>query len=385
MSEERESPRAKEQGGRPLRLALVVSEHTVREYATLLERLLVGLADESIPVALVCPPSCDVQSLVFGAVEIVRHPAVDLPLTQRLSRPRLLERLRQFEPTVLHCHCESKASLTRWLSRQLAVPYLLTVNSLQRWRRRLSISPRRCARIVVPAKTVAESVARRYPRLVERIEQINIGAYVKQDCGCFATSSQLVSMVTAHRFDSGTDFENLFRAVKQLVIEGYEFVLAMVGEGRAERQLRQQLEALDLLEVVTIVPRLRPWRSALAAGDIYIRAVASSTFDPFLLEAMSVGSAVAACKGGVDDLIIPDRTAVLFNPGDELSIRAALQRLLDRPEFARQLAEGAQEHLRENYSVSKMVGDTVRAYSRAMQWHAKRKRSSTAPCISAGV
>jgi glycosyltransferase involved in cell wall biosynthesis len=370
MSEGQESPRSQGPGDKSLRPALIVSEHTIREYATLLERLLVGMADESIPVVLVCPPRCDVKSLSFGAVEIIRHPAVDLPLMQRLTRPQLLEKLRHFEPTVLHCQCESKASLTRWLSRQLAVPYLLTVNSLQR--RRLSISPRRCAKIIVPAKTIAESVTQNYRRLTERIEQVNIGAFVEEDCGCFPSPSQLVSMVTAHRFDNGSDFENLFRAVKHLVINGYEFVLAMLGQGRAERQLRQRLEALGLLDVVTIVPRLRPWRSALAAGDIYVQPVAATAFDPLLLEAMSVGSAVAACGGGVDDLIIPDQTAVLFDADDELSIRAALQRLLDRPEFARQLARGAQEYLRENHSVSKMVGDIVKAYREAVQWYTQR-------------
>lgn len=383
MSEEQQSPGSQERGNKPLRPALIISDRTSCEYSTLLERLLVGLADESIPVALVCPPRCDVQPVVFGAVEIIRYPSVDLPLSLRLSRPQLVRSLRQFEPSVLHCLCESKASLTRWLSRQLAVPYVISVNSLQSRRRRLSISPRRCAKILVPAKTIAESVAKNYPRLAERIEQVNVGAFVEQDCRCFSKPSQLVSMVTAHRFDRSGDFENLFRAVKHLVIDGYEFVLAMLGQGRSERDLRQRLEALDLLEVVTIVPRLRPWRSVLAAGDIYIQPVAANAFDPLLLEAMSVGSAVAACRGGVDDLIIPDRTAVVFDAHDELSIRAALQRLLDRPEFARQLARGAQECLRDGYSVSNMVGRTVEAYRGSVQWHAERRQTSEAACAQA--
>jgi len=32
---------------------------------------------------------------------------------------------------------------------------------------------------------------------------------------------------------------------------------------------------------------------------------------------MSIGAAVAACKGGVDDLIIGDKTALVFDPDDE--------------------------------------------------------------------
>jgi hypothetical protein len=62
---------------KPLRLALIVSEHTVLEYSISLEHLLVGLADESVPVALICPPSCDMDSVVSGAVEVIRHPVID--------------------------------------------------------------------------------------------------------------------------------------------------------------------------------------------------------------------------------------------------------------------------------------------------------------------
>jgi len=72
--------------------------------------------------------------------------------------------------------------------------------------------------------------------------------------------------------------------------------------------------------------------------------------------------AVAACKGGVDDFIIADRTAVVFNPNDEISIRGALQRLLDRKEFARQIARNAQQNLRENHSVSKMISSILQIY-----------------------
>jgi len=172
--------------------------------------------------------------------------------------------------------------------------------------------------------------------------------------------------VIAHPLDNVADFENLFSAVRNLVINEYEFILAVIGAGRAERQLRKLLAALDLQQTVTIVPRLKPWRSILAAGDIFIQPQPNAAFNPFLLEAMSLGSAVAACKGGVDDLIIKDQTAIVFDPNDELSIRSSLQRLFDRKEFARQLARGAQDYVRENHSVSGMISATLKTYREAV-------------------
>ncbi len=180
---------------KPLRLALIVSEHTVLEYSISLEHLLVGLADESIPVALVCPPSCDMASVVSGVVEVIRHPAFNLPLIGRLYKKELVEQLSRFKPTVLHCLCESKAGLTKHLARQLDLPYVLTVNSLQqRWKNfvyqrqihPLSISSNHCAKIIVPTKSIAANVAEVFPRFAERIEQINIGTFVGESRGCFA-------------------------------------------------------------------------------------------------------------------------------------------------------------------------------------------------------
>jgi glycosyltransferase involved in cell wall biosynthesis len=351
-----------------LRPALIASEHTVSEYSIFLKHLLVGLADESIPAALVCPAHCDVDSVVPPSVEVIRHPAFDFPLLWRQNRKSLNERLSDFKPGVLHCLCESKAPLTRRLAWELDLPYVLTVNSLQKQFGRLFISAKRCAKIIAPAGSIAANLVKVYPRFAERIEQINVGTFAEETVGCFRESGRLVSMVTAHPLRNTGDFESLLGAVKHLAIDGYEFMLVIIGGGRAERQLWKLLGALGLLQIVTIVPRLELWRSVLAAGDIFVQPVASDAFNPFLLEAMSVGSAVAGCKGGVDDLIIEDKTAVVFDPDDELSIRRSLQQLFDRRELAQRIAEGAQEYLRKNHTVSGMISSMLQIYRNAQQW-----------------
>ncbi|MFB0524388.1 MAG: glycosyltransferase family 4 protein [Phycisphaerae bacterium] len=366
-----------------LRLALIVSEHIVYEYSVFLEHLLVGLVDESIPAVLICPATCDVESVIFGAVEVIRYPAIKLPLMEPYNRNRLIEQLAEFRPTVLHCLCESKAGLAKHLARRLDLPYVLMVNSLRnRYNPAINcgakylaphftwglLTSKHCAKIIVPAKSIAANMTKAYPRFAERIEQINIGAFVEQHCVCFSDPSRLASMVIAHPLDNVVDFENLFGAVRHLAIHGYEFMLVVIGAGRAETQLRKLLAALDLSHSVTIVGRLKPWHSILAAGDIFIQPQPNAAFNPFLLEAMSIGSAVATCKGGVDDLIIKDRTAVVFDPNDEISIRGTLQRLFDRKEFARQLAKEAQQYVRDNHSVSNMISATLRTYREAEQW-----------------
>ena len=87
--------------------------------------------------------------------------------------------------------------------------------------------------------------------------------------------------------------------------------------------------------------------------------------------------AMTACKGGVDDLIIEGKTAFVFNPDDRLSIYSCLKRIFDTPDLARQIAAGAQEHLRRNHHVSAMVASTLALY------HEATRPTQTKPEISA--
>jgi glycosyltransferase involved in cell wall biosynthesis len=352
---------------RSLRPALIVSARNITEHTTFVRHLVVGLADESIPVTMVCPPGHDMASVAPVPAELLTHPLLDFPLMERVGIERLAAQLERFRPTVLHGLCESRAGLTRRLARALDIPYVLMVNSLARRVHKLPVSPTRCVRIVVPAETIRASVIRAQSRFADRVRRIHMGVFVETDTICFTDPGRLASIVVAHPLHRVADFEAFFRAVKALQTDGREFLVAVMGAGPAERKLRRLLASLGLSGIVTIVPILNPWPSVMAAGDIFVQPQPLRAFSVFLLEAMGVGTAVAACRGGVDDLIIPNETAVVFEPDKEPSIRQALMQLLDGHDFARQLATTAQEHVRAHYSVSAMVSAFLKTYVEAQQ------------------
>lgn len=349
------------------RPVLIVSRETISEYSMFLERLLVGLAGESIQVMLICPPDCDVGSVTFGITEVVRYPSIELPFWGRYYRSRLVQQLEKFRPTVLHCLCQKRAAFTRRLARQLNLPYVLTVNSLQKRRRQLSISSNRCRAITAPAANITANVAQFHPRFSDRIEQVNIAALVSEKSNCFSETGRLASIVTPGPLKKDNRFENVLEVVKRLAIEGHEFLLVVTDSGPAKKQLRRSISARGLSRIVVRVPLIRPCRLVLGAADIFIRAAVSTSFEPLMLEAMSLGTAVAACRGGVDDLIIEGQTAAVFDPNDEFSLYKCLQDLLNRREEACKLAAGAQQYLRENYSLGGMTSSFLRIYREARE------------------
>jgi len=350
---------------KPPRVALIASHRTISEYPLYLKHLLVGLADESLGVLLICPPGCDIDSLVPPAVEVVRHPAIDVPLMKYYNRRALFDRLSKFQPDILHCLCETSAPLVRWLARHLNVPYLLNVNSIASRFQLLSLSPTRLFTIIAPAKTIADSLAASHRKFADRVRQINIGTFVDDTTACFAHPDRLPGVVIAPPLDNPAGLQNLFHALQRLTIDGYQFMTVIIAAGRAEKNLRKQLRPIGLLRAVTIVPRFLGLYSASSAADVFIIPRPSASFNMLLLAAMSAGSVVAACTGGVDDLIIEGKTALTFNPDDQLSTYNCLKRIFDAPEVARQIASDAQQHLRQSHHVSDMVGSTLSLYRQA--------------------
>lgn len=349
------------------RPVLIASRGTVAEHTTCLQRLLVGLADESITTALVCPPNCGLECLAPIPDDVFTHPLVDLPFMGRFGVESLAAQLERFRPTVLHCLCESRAALACRLAQRLDVPYVLAVNALVKKASRLSISPTHCTRILVPAGTIHASAAKAHVRYADRMRQINLGTFAGAEPVCFSDPSHLSSILVVHPFHHIGHFEGFFKAVRGLLADGHEFMVVIMGSGRAERPLRKRLAEYGLSQVVTLVPPLDPWRSVLATADIFVQPQPNAAFSVVLLEALGLGLAVVACAGGVDDLIVPNQTALVMEPDNERSIRENLARLLSDHRFARQLAGMAQSYVGGHHSVGGMISATLETYAEAQQ------------------
>jgi glycosyltransferase involved in cell wall biosynthesis len=350
---------------KPPRVAVIASRRTLTEYPSYLKHLLVGLVDDSAPVILVCPTENNADSVVPPAVEVFRHPAIDIPLMKHYNLHLLLKRVLKFKPEIIHCLCETSASTARWLARNLNIPYLLNINSIPyRWAG-IGFSATRCVGIIVPSKIIVNSFISAYPKFADRVRQINIGTFVDDSTACFIHPEHLPGIVVAPPVDNPAGIENIFQAIHRLNVDGYQFIAAVISSGGQEGILWKKLRSLDLLGTVTIVPRPLGLYSAGSAADIFIVPRPSDRFNMLLLTGMSVGSAIAAAKGGVDDLIIEDKTACIFNPDDQISIYNCLKHFFDRPDEARRLAESAQQYLRQNYHVSGMISSVISLYRQA--------------------
>ncbi|MCK5000610.1 MAG: glycosyltransferase family 4 protein [Anaerohalosphaera sp.] len=350
-----------------IRPALLVEGYTLRDYSTCLRNLFVGLNEKKYSAALVCPPGKGAESVICPNVELIRYPMFNIPLLYLQNRKLLIDSLAKFKPTVLHAISPGKYSLTKYLAHELQIPYVLTFNSQPKKRYNFVVTDKNCSSIIASSKTIAESISKTYRRCKEPIHQITIGTFVTDTCAAFSQTNNIPSIIVAQKLTNSAHFLPLLNAVRHLTIEGREFIIAIIGTGPAERDIYRHIRSMGLSNVITLVGNIRPLRRIFAQADIFVQPEPTNQFNSTLLEAMSVGMAVATSCQSKDDLIIENETAILFDQHDEISVYSTLQKLLDKREFARQLGKGAQAYLRKNHSVSNMTAAIENAYLTAQQ------------------
>lgn len=360
----------------------LVDRQVYQGYTSYIRRILVGLTGTAYASALVCPACVDTEAILCPSVELIEHPALRLPVFWQQNRRILLERLSRFKPTVIHTFYPGQVYLAHWLSQQLDIPYVVTLHRSPGRRLCLDKTLRHANGIIAPSEAVAEHIQKHLPALADRIERIRVGSFVEDSCRCFSRSQQIPSLIAVHPLEDVSTFKPFLNAIRHLMLDGFDLMVAIMGKGRKERNIRRMIRLLGLTSVVTVVPPMRPIRSIFGGADIYLHLEDTGSFDGRLLEAMAVGLAVAGCPEKSSGLLYDGQTACFWDGQDELSIYACLKRLLGQRAETRQLAVNGQAHLRQHNSVSRMVDKLMQTYTEAQQqYREKTKQPEEEPII----
>jgi glycosyltransferase involved in cell wall biosynthesis len=353
--------------------AVIVDLQGINLYSDALRRIFTTFSGFSHQSCIIIPPAGHVGPIISPSVTIIRHPQLAFPLLWHRSREILVSQLKKFAPTVLHCFSPKKLSLTQYLSRKLNVPYVFTIDSAARNVLKKALDDPSCASVIISSDNRKGLLKKQFTSCEQKISYIPMGVFVEDRCAAFNQPQRITSMLVARKLNDHHQFEPLLNAVRHLAVDGHEFIMAIMGKGRAERKLYKVIKNLGLGQLVTVVPEMTPLRDIMSGADIFIQPKPVLKDRSNLLEAMSVGMAIACSEKDDPELLKDSMTAVTFDPEDELSIYNALQRLLTDKDFARSIAASAQQHLRNRNKVSEMIDGLIRVYSDAIEKHGLQK------------
>ena len=368
-----------------VRPALIVDAAFLSENASMLRRFLVALVSDGFSPIIAGPGSLKGSDILSPSVEVAEYPVFHIPLLWMQNFTLLLETLEELEPTVLHCLSPRRIGLTEALAEALEAPYVATFTRWPRMLFRPKVRATHCGQLIGTTAAVAGRLGREYPSMAASICQVSAGDFVEDRCACYAQPKRQTSVIAVQPLEDERFFEALLSAVRHLAIDGNDFALAILGQGKASGAIHQTIRKLGLSRMVTVAPVIEPLQTVLSEADLFLQSGRPLDINSALLDAMSVGMAVALSKDGLEETLIPGKAAEYFDPADEYSIYACLQKLLTQKDFAQSLARGAQEYMRQHHSVSRMTEEMIRIYQHAQTWYqAQNKPAAAAAGMDSG-
>jgi glycosyltransferase involved in cell wall biosynthesis len=156
------------------------------------------------------------------------------------------------------------------------------------------------------------------------------------------------------------DIATLLRAFAQA--RGPDWRLMIVGSGPTLVELQGVARDLNLSQAVAFHPTTDQVPAWLHKLDIFVLPSLSEAFSNSLMEAMACGCAVVASRvGGNPELVISEKTGLLFEAGRSEDLAAALMRLGGHEALRQQLAANAMEFVR-GFSAAAAAGRMAEIY-----------------------
>lgn len=297
----------------------------------------------------------------------------------RAARRRIKEIVDQGGYQVLHAH-----GLRAGIDSALAVrgsdrPVFLTVHNLVLpdisgtskaffLRRAEPLAVRLTTRTFAASEQIARHLREVAPRLAHKVETLHApvgepppvnrsSAEVRRELGVHASQKLIV---TAARLAPQKALHVMLDAIAQLPPE---VILAVVGEGPLESELREQAANLGIEDRVEWTGFRSDVGDFMAAADVV---ALSSVWEAVALvaqEAVLLGVPVVSTDvGGMGELITDKRSGRLVPKGDPKALAAAMSEVLESENLRSTYATNALHDLRERFSREKMLERLSEAY-----------------------
>lgn len=202
--------------------------------------------------------------------------------------------------------------------------------------------------VVVTTDAMRSNVAARMPEVADRVAVIP--NYVDTDLfRPESRSHEELSLVFVGRIAPEKNLAALLEAIRPLDVK-----LTLIGEGKLRPSLQREFADLDArVSWEGNVPNAQ-LPGYVNAGGIFVLLSLYEGHPKALLEAMACGvGVIGADSPGIREIIRHKETGYLCGT-DPLSIRAAIEELVSRPELVRELGRNARQYVVENYSLDRI-------------------------------
>ena len=143
-----------------------------------------------------------------------------------------------------------------------------------------------------------------------------------------------------------------------------DVVFVLIGDGPTMHECQSAARGVD---AIRFLGKRRDIENIVDTFDIGVLCTFVEGLSNSIMEYMAVGCPVVATHGGgTEELVVDGQTGFLVSPSDPEALAARIGYLLDNPAIARRIGEAGQARLRSDFSITRMVDETIRLYRRAL-------------------
>jgi glycosyltransferase involved in cell wall biosynthesis len=311
-----------------------------------------------------------------------RRLGVELRAVPRMERlrdlrhlPALVRMLRSIRPAIFHAHLNWPLACRFGLGAA-AIANLPAIVATEHvyvpvpWRRSILLQrllATRIDRYFAVSHEVAQRLHQNFDLPDSKLQVIHngidLGAYDQPPKPglrrALAGATDRPIVLTTARLDAQKGLGYLLEAAALIP----EAVFVVAGEGPERARLEARAYELGLSEQVNWLGYREDIADLLACSDLFVLPSLFEGLPVALLEAMAARRpVVASAIGGVDEVVVHERTGLLVQPADSLALAGAIRAILADPALAERLALAGQAHVAQEFSVERMLTQLTDCY-----------------------
>ncbi len=200
---------------------------------------------------------------------------------------------------------------------------------------------------------------RRIPNGIETLRFHNARPTLAEEIG--KRGRLLVGMVARVVKEKGPEL--LLRAAQSLTGRFPEALFALVGDGPAREEMEALARELGIGQRVIFTGARRDMPGVYASLDLCVLPSWNEGLPLSVLEAMAAGVPVVTTRvGSLPEVVQPESTGLLIEPGDTTGLSGALARLLGDAELRNRLAQNGRRLVEERFSATRMAEEYIQVY-----------------------
>ena len=206
--------------------------------------------------------------------------------------------------------------------------------------------------------------------------------FAKRECG---VDPERLVIGSVGRLSAEKSFDELIRAVDDLLSTGLEVSLLIAGDGPERPALTSLIHELGRSDEIRLLGHVADPRRLFEAMDVFVLNSLREGLPNALLESMAMRvPSIATAVGGVPRVIEHEHNGLLIAAGNRDELTISLSRLLHNPALRDQLARAGREIIKADFSFTNRMHKVAEIYDQvapqpSRQSHPRAIRQAVSP------